>query len=399
MRTLTWLRAHAAHLAVVGALALPAYVAGTAPTSENRNLAPLPAPPGDLAGALALPARLDAWINDHFGWRDQLIGYNTRLRYALFREFPTVQMVSGRHGRVFLAAHLTTLAPYSAITNVCGPGPVLDGVAVPARHFNVLLGDLRALGFRPLLLIAPSAPLVEYQDLPVWLSRRCATTRTPVADVLDSALLTSQTRAAILYPLAQMRALAANDALFPKTWFHWSGPGLAGVVDLSMARLSGQPVPAAPPLPTHSEEMASDVSHLFNGVRLTSIVTTPDYAAAGIAACFGTGCFPELGSAAAKLKDVSRVRNPHAPLKRRLLILSDSFGSHISGWYARYYSQVDQVSGNDVPQLDAAEVKRVRAVLLRDPGDTDLLVLYHDGAAIAKAIRRGLGPLHAPAPG
>ncbi len=389
---LAWLRAHAAHLLVVAGFGLPALLAGTGGTSENRELAP--APVFSRAALLAYPQQLDAWINDHFGWRAELIALNTRLRYRLLREFPTAQVIAGRHGRLYMAAHRTSDPPYSAITNVCGPGPVYDGVEVAAGFFGKLFGNLRARGFAPYMLIVPSAPVVEFQDLPVWLTRRCAGERTPVADVLDSPLLDGATRARIGYPLREMRAWRGNDGLYPKHWFHWAGRGLGQVVDLSMADLHGSAPPAAPPLPTRTDETVSDISHLFNGVRITGTVMTPDFPAAGISACFGTGCFPEFGAGAAdKLKDVSRMRNPNAPIKRRLLILSDSFGAKISGWYARYYTDVEQAAGNDMPRLNAAEAARVREVLLRAPGDTDLLILYHDGAAIHKAIRRGLQPM------
>ncbi len=390
--TLSWLRSHAAHLLVVAGFGAPALLAGTAGIAENRVLAPVPE--FSQAGLMGYPRLLDAWIDDHFGWRAELIALNTRLRYRFLREFPTVQVIAGRHGRLYMAAHNTKDAPYAAITNVCGPGPVYDGVAVAAGFIDRLFGTLRARGFAPYMLIVPSAPVVEFQDLPVWLTRRCAGERTPVADVLDSPLLDGATRARVRYPLREMRAWRGNNALYPRHWFHWSGTGLAQVVELSMPGLYGSAPPPAPPLPSRTDESISDISHLFNGIRLSGPVTTPDLAAAGIAACYGTACFPEFGASAAdKLKDVSRMRNPAAPIRRRLLILSDSFGAKISGWYARYYAEVEQVAGNDLPRLDAAEAARVREVLLRAPGDTDLLILYHDGAAIHKAIRRGLQPL------
>lgn len=396
MTLTTTLRMHALRLAVVLALGLPALVSGSADLVEQRALAAWPAWPASTAAALAWPGQLDSWINDHFGGRRLLIGWNTRLRYALFREFPTNQMISGRHGRVFLAAHGTTQAPYSALTSACGPGPVFDGMEVAAGFLNTLFGDLTRLGMQPYMIIAPSSALLYHEDLPVWLARRCATSATPVADVLASPLLAPGVRARILYPLAQMRAHKGNDGFFPKTWFHWAGPGLAEVVDWTMAQRGVAP-PAAAPLKTVTGEMISDVAHLMGGLRLTSVVTRPDLEiAGGVVGCYGTACFPEFGSAADKLKDVSRFSNPAAPLPRRLLILSDSFGSKIAAWYTRYYRSVEQVAGNDVPRLDAQETRRVRDYLYRAPADTDLLIVYHDGAAIHKAIRRGLTPLVAP---
>ena len=392
----SWTRQHAAQLAVVAVLAIPAAVAavfGTADLKEQRPLAQWPARPGSAAALLALPSQLDAWINDHLGGRRLLITANTTLRYALFREFPTVQMITGRHGRVFLAAHPNNGPTYSAITGVCGPGPVFDGVAPAAQFLNVLFSELELRGMQPTMLIAPSAPVLHFEDLPVWLSQRCAASHTPVADVLASPLLTQHVRERILYPLQQMRELKGGDAFYPKSWFHWAGPGLSQIVDWTMTQRSGAPPPAAPPLTMVTGEMISDVSHLMGGLRLASVVTRPDFPASNVSSCYGTDCFAEFGSAEDKLKDVSRFGNPAAPVRRRLLILSDSFGSKIAGWYARYYTSVEQVAGNDVPRLNRLETERVRDFLLRAPAETDVLIIYHDGGAIHKAIRQGMAPL------
>lgn len=388
------LRTHAAKALAVGLFALPALMVGNGGGNENRTLADLPALEWKRAALLAYPGQLDQWINDHFGWRRELIALHTHLRYALLREFPTVQAISGRHGRIFLAAHNTSHPPYSAITNVCGPGPVYDGVTVAASYLNRFFGDLRSLGFDPRMLVVPSSPVVEHQDLPPWLARRCATEATPVADVLASPLIAPGVRAQIRYPLAEMRMWKEDEALYPKTWFHWAGSGLAKVVDYTMPALAPEGVPNAAPLPTRADVVPSDISHLLGGIRFSSPVVVPDFAKAGINACYGASCYPEFGEAGALMPDVSRMANPNAPRKRRLLILSDSFGSKISAWYARYYQTVEQVCGNDIPRLNGPQLAQVRQWILRAPQDTDVLILYHDGSAIHKAIRRGMTPIH-----
>ncbi|MFP5393475.1 MAG: hypothetical protein ACLGI6_18320 [Gammaproteobacteria bacterium] len=393
-----WMRAHGAKVLVVAGFGIPAFISATGTLSgnggENRTMAALPPLTMNVGSVLAYPAQLDSWINDHFGGRGGLIKLNNRVRYYLLREFSTVQMISGRNGRVFLAAHGANQPPYAAILDACGPGPQREGQALSARYLNTLIGDYRQMGFKPVMMIVPSAPVVEHQDLPAWIGRRCATDNTPVRNLIDSPLVEPAVRASILYPLAEMRYFKQDTALFPKRWFHWSGPGLARVVDLTMPRLVGPSVPNVPALPTQTAVTESDVGHLFGGVHLRGPVTTPDFAAAGINACYGVGCYPEFGSAADKLIDVSRFTNPKAPIARRLLILSDSFGSKIAGWYARYYQRIEHVAGNDIPRLDQPELDRVRAYLLRAPQDTDLLILYHDGGAINKAIRNGMRPLH-----
>lgn len=393
------LRGNAVKIGLLAVLFMPmlASLTGSAGNSdENRNLAQAPAFPTSWKDFLQLPTQTDAWINDHFGMRRALVKANNQVRYKAFREFPTIQMAAGRHGRAFLAAHSTTAPPFSAITNVCGgrPSPA-EGTA---QYLSRMTAEFERMGMHPAVLIVPSAAAVYSRDTPKWLEPRCAATDTAVDTVLADPALSPMARERILYPLPQMRALAGNDAIYPKTWFHWSGPALGDIARLTVAHFWGRAPAQEQPWPVKSLWKDSDVSHLFPGVHLASYIAEPDFEAAHVKACYGAGCFPEFAgfaNYARVMDDVSRFTNPAAP-DRRLLIMSDSFGSKSSGWFSRYYRTVEQMATHSINELSQADMDALKQVLLREPEKTDILFLYHDGAAVYNMLLLGVQRLHEP---
>lgn len=380
------LRRHSAKIWIVVLLGLPALLSVQRAVSKapDPNLAPLPARPLTLADWTAAPPKLDAWVGDHFGGRKLFIRLGNMVRFYLFHEFMTNQMVVGQNGRYFLASHSAKGTPFQAIHTVCGKGVANDST-VP--YLNTLFGAFHAAGMQPKLLVVPSAPAVYPEDLPPQLVAECAGERTAVTAVLAAPALAPATSSNILYPLREMREIKKSAAVFPLTWFHWSGAGLDEVARLSLTRFWQRSLDQGPPLATRSRRANSDVAHLFVGVSLKSQVVEPDLDASGIKSCIGRDCYPEM-AAARILQDVSRFDNPRAPA-RRLLIISDSFGIKIAPWYARYYRQVEHMATNRVDQLSPAQMAELKTYLFRDPAGTDILFLYHDGGAMYDTLRLG----------
>lgn len=378
---------NAGKMIVVAVLGVPAamslYQLCTGPA--DPNLTQLPPRPASAAQLLDTPPKLDAWINDHFGYRLDLLKFNNRMRFKLFHEFPSVQMAAGRHGRYFLAAHGTTMPPFQAVLAACGGTPAR---ASTIPHLNRLFGAFHQAGLAPKLMVVPSAPVVYPEDVPRFLERACASPDTPTAGVLASPQLAQAARENMLYPVQEMREIKKSAELFPKTWFHWTGDGLDQVARLSLSHFWQRPLDQAPPLKTRKYLHHSDVSHLFDGVLLESEIIEPDLAASQVKACWGGECYPEIASVGATLRDISRFSNPKAPA-RRLLIISDSFGSKVSGWYARYYGTVEQFATNNVDQLSDGQLEAFKAYLYREPGNTDILFLYHDAGAMFDVLRLG----------
>lgn len=392
-KTISTLANYAMKAALVLALGAPAIgsvMSSVGSSGENRNLAAWPGIPHSWKEFLAVPGQLDAWVNDHFGMRNELVIMNNRLRFKLYDEFPTIQTARGRNGRIFLASHATTAQPYSAFTAVCGGNS--EASPGTAQYFNQMFSDFRARGLQPHVLIVPSAPAVQSADVPEWLVQRCSSADTPVRRFLRDPQLAPDVRAAIYYPLEEIRKIAGDgESVFPKTWFHWNGAGLSEVATLSLQHF-WKPGPGTP-VKSHEEWLISDISHLFPGIAMSSLITLPNMAEAGIDACHGPDCFSEFAEFKELMKDTSHLHNPAAP-PRRLLLISDSYGRLISDWYARYYRDVDHIATNNIPQLKPEQLQRVKDVVFRDAENTDVLILYHDGGAIYNALRFGIEPLH-----
>jgi hypothetical protein len=364
------------------ALSVPALrsaVRSSQATGENRALAPLPKTPQSTADLLQYTRQLEPWINDHFGFRTSLIKLNNKLRYVLFGQFPTIQVISGREGRIFLSSHATTLPEYSAITIPCGY--TFTSTRKVAGQLNALHESFLRDGLDARIMIVPSAPVIYPEALPIWLEARCHTAVSPIESALASPFLNTETRKAIYFPKTEMLALKETVSVFPKTWFHWAGAGAREVAGLSVKFFWNIPQHAGKAIAERSNSTPSDISHLFPGINLSSQVDQPDHAQSHIEACQGAKCFPDLGSAADKLQEVAFYRNLQAP-QNRLVILSDSFGQFIAGWYPRYFKEVIHFSINSLNQLDSAETLRFKAYIKAQAQTGHLLLLYHDGSAL-----------------
>lgn len=374
---LTQLRRHSAKGLMVLLFSVPV-LASLLPapqgTAENRYLAAAPAAPHSWTEALAWPAKADLWINDHLGLRNELIALNNQVRYTLFRQFPTRQLLAGRHGRLFLSAYNTVDAPYSSIQGACGYGSNAATEGQLVQQFNSFAATIRAQHLEARLLLVPSAPIIYHEDLPRWLQARCGASVPPIQRALASPQV--QDGARILYPLEAMRAARAGSAIFPATWFHWAGDGPRLAAELSMARFWA--APATPPLAGKIERLPSDLDNLAPGIALASDVKLVDFAASGVQECHGPACFPEMPDLMAKLWGVNRFHNPAAPLPR-LVLVTDSFGLSAAPWFARYYRDVLQVATNDLARLTPSEVERLKTLLFQQQTPQHLLFLYHDG--------------------
>lgn len=365
--------------AVLGIPALTSLIQPNQGTDENRSLAPLPKPPQSITDLLKYTPQLELWINDHFGLRAQLISLNNKLRHSVFKQFTTIQVISGRQGRIFLSAHATTLAPYSAITIPCG-----DTFTSPQKvavQLNALHESFRRAGIDARIMIVPSSPVIYQEALPAWLESRCKAAASPIESTLASTYLMSETRKAIYYPKTEMLGLKQHIDVFPKAWFHWAGAGPREVAGLSVKYFWDISSHAGKAIAEQSINAPSDISHIFPGVRLASQIELPNHARSQIEACIGPLCFPSLGSAAAKLQEVTSYRNPAAP-HHRIIILSDSFGTFIAGWYSRYFQEVLHFSTNSLNKLNATEMHKFKDFIQEQAQNGHLLLLYHDGSVL-----------------
>jgi hypothetical protein len=339
----------------------------SAPVAENRVLAPAPDWPDSAAGLLAVPQQIDAWLRDHFAFRPYFVRANTRLRFALFHESPTRQTLFGRHGRLFLSGH-DAAHPYSLIRDICGVGVPNAEVARAADHIDALL---RKAGPDALFLSVPSAPALYVSELPPWLARQCQAA--PMA-----ARVTAGRAPNVVYPIEALRAAMQDGAVVPRYNFHWSGRGARATAAMVAEQVLG--LPRVVDIPGVATMADSDLAPMTPGLTLRDTVVVPDIAAGGIAYCYARpDCLPELGDITSVVDDYSRTVSPRAG-SRRLLLISDSFGSFIAPWFGAYFGEVRHISSNNFDRLSAAQMARLKQSLFAGYQPDRVIFLYHDGA-------------------
>lgn len=378
------LRAHAARTVILGFLALPLLATVFWPSTdsgEQRALAPSPGVPASAQDALDWPGKADAWSQDHFGWREQMVALYARARHDLFRRFPTNQMIAGRGERIFLAAHNDRGlgAPYTALI-ACG-WQFDDGPRI-VRELNAFETTFTRLGISARLLIAPSGPVVYSDELVPWQAERCKPDAVPLRGLLAAPDLAPAARARVYFPLTEVQALRDRVEFFPKTFFHWGASGAGTVAALTERHFWGRGEDAGAPIPLVAQVRPSDVQFLFPGIEHDSLADEPNFAGTTITPCFGPDCFPALKPLMEKLAVVGRYVNRAPGLGPRLVILSDSFGYAGAPMFARYHREVVYVSTNSLARLDAGELAQLRSALFVPGSDDEVLFLYHDATVL-----------------
>lgn len=353
------------------------------PFAENRALAAAPPWPRSVDDALTWPLRLDPFLQDHFGLRSDLITLNNWLRYRLFGEFASRQIVLGRGRRVLLTSH-DAGAPFSMIRAICGVG-VSDAMAAgQGEAIGTLLRRTRtATGVPAAFILAPSATAVYPEAMPPWLARQCAAAQPSVPRV---AARTPPSEAGLfLYLLPAAKTVRKDEPVIPYASFHWWGGGAKRLIETAAETLLGRT--RRVDIPMHASEKMSDLSQFMPGLAFREAVTEPDWAAAGIERCFGAACFTaELGPIASILADLSRYRTPAAG-SERVLVLSDSFGAMSVGYLAAYYGQVWHVSMNNLERMSGEQVRAMRRFVFDAYKPDQVVYLFHDGAVLYAAER------------
>lgn len=377
---------------VVALLATPAIatLSNKQREGENRHLAEPPQRPTSVEEALKYSASFDAWANDNFSLRAALVRLNTKVRYHVFGQYPTAQVVQGETGRTFLTTSHPAAPAYASVFSACGYQTEVTGVI--DAHTRRLLSLSRERGIHTNLVVVPSAPAVHADELPAWASALCRTATPPMQRWLAQPGLDAGVRQHVAYPLEQMRTAARETELFPRTFFHWGGAGPRLTAEWTLRQFYGVEPDAATRYTSRKEWQPSDIGHLFPGVRRPSEVDMMDMAASHIDYCYGSRCFEQ---APPILKDfeVIRLRNGYAP-RKRLVLITDSFGPPAAPWFARYYKETVLFNTNTLYLVkQEADMEQLRQFVFADAAETDFIVLYHDATVHAARIGQDFAKL------
>ncbi|MEP5764634.1 MAG: hypothetical protein ABJ308_08565 [Halieaceae bacterium] len=197
-------------------LLVPAVMTWQEPTGEsweNRALATAPALPSSLAGLWALPAAVDDYVLDHFGFRKDLL--RTHNRWLIrFGVSPSDKVVLGQNDWLFYEANRLTDQNRGAM-------PLSqEQLSYYLRQFGARREYMKERGIPYVVLPVPDKHSVYQEQLPAWLRRAGPSRLQQFQGALDAA--------GEPYVETYKELSAARDRgerVYLKTDSHWSCRG------------------------------------------------------------------------------------------------------------------------------------------------------------------------------
>lgn len=207
----------------------------TAP-NENRTPAGFPAFQPSLRGARQYFAGLESYYGDNFGYRKQLVSWEQRLKWSLFRDSKPVSVLAGREGWLFYSAG-------QMIEETMGKRPFTEPELRDWLDFlNGRRDWLARRGIRYLLVIPPDKHTIYPEYLPHWLVAAAPSSRRLEQFVnymsANSDLPILDLRAALLAEKKVVRVYLQTDS-------HWNEQGAFAASRRILERLSSPDAPLA----------------------------------------------------------------------------------------------------------------------------------------------------------
>lgn len=294
-------------------------------STEKRLLAELP----PLRPLQQFPRGFEAWYDDHFGFRNQLIRWHNVLKAKVLHTAPNSEVVIGKDGWLYFAGQLN-IELYRSETPM--PEEILDGWELFLTEVNEFLADR---GIPYLLVIAPAKPTIHPEHLPDWVFRVRETTR------LDQFLeRMARTDVDVLDLRPGLLAANAVKPTYSKTDSHWSAWGSFTAYCLLQERLSRlfpsiHPVDVKDFVQREEEQLGGDLTTLMGLEDLypdTDVVF--EFKDEPASEWSEEGLLP--GKHVHHHPVVSTLADPSKP---RLLMYHDSFGPQIAEFLPTSFSR------------------------------------------------------------
>ena len=349
MRRLLNIALVAGFLVIVG-LPLAANIAGKDggdQEGENRDLATFPEFEWTWASAVAWPNGLDAWFQDHFGFRSTLVRWYGESRYFGLHVSPSMQVVRGKEGWLYYADD-------AGLDDYTNENPLPPGEVANWRLAILRARDwCRAHGIAYVFTIPPDKPVIypEYYDDSVEQVSPVSRTDQVFTATLDTGVVVD-VRQALLSGKPQ-------DRLFHKTDTHWNDRGAFLAYQLIIDAVHRQ-LPAVPPARDRSAFTAT--SRMLSGRDLAGIVglkrvlseedlqLLPKKPHAYVVV-EPKGSYATAGEG----RIVTEIPGSHLP---RAVIFRDSFTSALAPYLSEHFSRAVYLWQND---FDANEVLKEHA--------------------------------------
>ncbi len=301
--------------------------------SENGAPAQQPSLPQRLDELAKLPQQTQAYLDERFGLRSQMVRLNSLIHYAL-NVSTTPKVALGRHGFMFYAYEPERIMEQHTGEDVFSQTQLEDWVAKIAADETWLAE--RGIAFY--VVVAPDKSTIYPEDLPDYPALPNSTTRfdqvvEAVADHRDITLID---------PRAAIKALKPQHGMYTRTDSHWGPRGAFVAYKLLMEQV-GRRFPNVQPVSLDDYEVSSmhfrgDLALLMN--MYNDIIYPEDYLKyRGASHIVSTTRLPPQPGSGWGITEV-RTDRQDSP---RILIQGDSFTDYVMGPLFLYETFKDPV--------------------------------------------------------
>ena len=308
--------------------------------TEKRFLAPWPSLTWSIEGLSTWPASLEAWYDDHLGFRDWLIGSWARFNVQGFGISPSPLTVIGKEGWLFLGDP-------DAISNYRGLAPLTPFELERWRQVLTERRDwLARQGIEYLVVLVPDKNLIYSEYMPDSLPQ--AGQNHPLGQL--STYLETRSDLPSLDLREIMLEKKAATRLYHKTDSHWNDAGAYLAYQEIHQRLREQ-IPSlnqAQPTRVRSEE------YVRPGLGLAVTVSMENQYPESV-----VSLTPIAPQAKERIADETQPRNPRRvlkprvfetadPLQPRAIVFRDSFANALIPYLAEDFSRSVFIWDRDV---------------------------------------------------
>jgi alginate O-acetyltransferase complex protein AlgJ len=236
--------------------------------SENRAVAAPPGWPRSREAWLAFPRSFDAWVDDHFGFRNRLLRWSQLLKVRWFRVSPTPNVILGKQGWLFLGGDVYERG-FRVVEEHRGLDPYSPAdLAAAHRIFRERALWSATHGMRYLVVFMPNKETIYPELLPAHLTRVGRTSR---LDQLMAQLETDD-QVNVLDLRGTLLAAKSRERVYDTTGTHWNQRG-AFAADRVVAEALAAWFPG---VRAHSEIGARRYSEVTDGGGLAVLMGMPD---------------------------------------------------------------------------------------------------------------------------
>jgi len=361
------------YFALLSAPLLGHLLTSTSENKENRKLAPAPQWPDSWAAIESSKSQLEAYLADHFGLRTLFIKWTNKVKYHAFGEVTSSQITIGEAGYIYLNSHNKN-TPNSLIKEICGvikPDLALSNTI--KQGINDFIDYYQSQETQVIFAVIPTKSKIYPEYLPTQQKSWCSSIETSWIDVL----LNQLNQKNLFYPLHQFKAWKNSFPVYLSKHFHWNGitPNKTAEMIFKQWEIKPEPEHAY-----QEQKVLSDLSSHLTGLFFEDNSIKYNYQ--DLEFCHGNQC---IDGFVTKYKNgVVKLNTSGLDSGRKLLILSDSFGPHITPHFSRGFDHVYSV---DINQLQENEEQAFFSWIISYTQPTHILYLIHDGGMVWQTLR------------